>query len=392
MKRFVLLLLTALLCFSLVACDLQDLLGTAPEIVASLSVNADPESTLELCLNTHAASDGISVQLTPSDGKIYYYNSEGATPFEITDEDALRTEEKDGVTYYFYSKDGVEYAVQPYKADSDKITVVEGDNAENYYHYSTSTDNAFAITVSGDVSSLLSGTTDASNAASSYGTSFTLDTHESGFGSMALLPASFEATADGKINADAILSVPFYGQDGRVSEMIPVAGNGTYADDAFRANGAHGLRAVGTTEDGVITEVYAFILDLSLRSGTDGATISLCTGGKSTFSLPLDETVEKEQLCELLGALRLVFFDTDTLTILNTASVSAQETFLTENSVVAQLVSDGAPLALTQAVSGKHCNISVLVYMDGMQIANSAIASASHLTSAISVNLTFTDK
>ena len=70
MKRFVLLLLTALLCFSLVACDLQDLLGTAPEIVASLSVNADPESTLELCLNTHAASDGISVQLTPSDGKI----------------------------------------------------------------------------------------------------------------------------------------------------------------------------------------------------------------------------------------------------------------------------------------------------------------------------------
>ena len=134
MKRFVLLLLTALLCFSLVACDLQDLLGTAPEIVASLSVNADPESTLELCLNTHAASDGISVQLTPSDGKIYYYNSEGATPFEITDEDALRTEEKDGVTYYFYSKDGVEYAVQPYKADSDKITIVEGENAEHYYH------------------------------------------------------------------------------------------------------------------------------------------------------------------------------------------------------------------------------------------------------------------
>jgi hypothetical protein len=155
----------------------------------------------------------------------------------------------------------------------------------------------------------------------------------------------------------------------------------------------HGLRAVGIAENGVITEVYAFIVDLSFRSGTDGATISLCTDDKSVLSVPLDDSFEEERLRELLGALRIVFFDTDTLTILITASLAAQDAKTTENSIAVQLVSDGAPLALTQATAGKDCNVSLLFYLDGMQINNSGIvAAASHSMSRMTVNLTFTDK
>ena len=382
MKRFFSILVAALLCFSLVACDLNDLFGTAPEATPALSLQAYTEqgSTLEIRLNTSSTLEGESIILSNktdsafssesivSDGTVFYYyvspdqegsTLEGSLATKLTDSENIRVEEKDGVKHYFYSDGDTEYELKAYSFDSDKLGKIEGDSTTEFKYVITEPSGfgtSTAITVSGNGTSALLTST-----ASAYSNSLKLDdtTH-----TLNLLPASFAATEDGKIDANAILSVPFYGADGRVSEMIPVAATGAASDGTFRPDGSLGLRAVGAAENGNFTEIYAFIVDLSFRSATDGATISLCTDDGTAFSVPLDDTVDQSILLDLLGALRIVFFDTDTLTILNTTSLAAQQARLTEDSLVAQLSDGGIPLALTQANAGENYNVSMLVYID----------------------------
>ena len=190
-----------------------------------------------------------------------------------------------------------------------------------------------------------------------------------------LQPASFSTTSDGAITEDAMLYLPVYGADGGVENVIP----------AGCQNETAGLRAVSTQSG----EVCGFVLDLGFRSGKQDATLSLCMGDASTMTFTLRDGADESAVKNLLGALRVVFYDSETKAYLNTAEANVQNATLANGTITVTLGA-GDALALTAMGEDAECSVSLLVCLDFDDVSAAAAADVS-LIRTMSFDLTFTD-
>ena len=192
---------------------------------------------------------------------------------------------------------------------------------------------------------------------------------------IALIPAALNLTADGKINPHALLQIPLYGADGRVSDMVDSV-CGTLFDDGFRESDDLGFRAVGVSDDqGKITELYGFVMDFTLVTQEANSSVLLDSEGSKLILNGIDATYQDEKVRELLQSYRVVLFDTDTNMVLSAAAPVSDEMVRTETTVevplsVMDTMENEAHIQLT---AGNPANISALVYLDGMSLTNGMV-------------------
>lgn len=190
---------------------------------------------------------------------------------------------------------------------------------------------------------------------------------------MVLNPAALNLTAEGRIDPNAMLKIPIYGADGRVSDAMDGV-CGTLFDDGFRESEDLGFRAVGMSDNqGKITELYGFVMDFTLTTQEENSTVILDTTGSKLILDGIEPTCQDEELRDLLQSYQVVLFDTDTNTVLSTAVPVTDEMVRTETSVEVPLsmaddtMENNTHIRLT---ADSPANISTLVYLDGMSLTN----------------------
>lgn len=243
-----------------------------------------------------------------------------------------------------------------------------------------------------------------------------------------LLPAQLN-TAGLTINP---LKVPVYGTDGRVemlSDSTGIGGRKVVEDSVvnFAVDGDYGVRAVGSL-DGTATELetlYAYVVDFAFQTNAADTMLELQTeaaqriyaegsneatkGSGSTMTFEgttMDETVVQN----LLGAIRVVFFDTENGTLYGIAMLDgitsqviteATDTTPAEKSYTGELYlyeytpeltgkitmgakKDSAALCELQPNQAKA--ISALVYLDGDYVDNNDVSTdAASLTGTLNL-------
>ncbi len=151
-----------------------------------------------------------------------------------------------------------------------------------------------------------------------------------------------------------------------------------------------------------IKEIRAYVVDLSLRAQTPDTKVYLNTGELTTaqdgkiaasamsFS---SETVNTHTIQSLIGCVRIVFFDTDNLTILGEAKLDAENALLTEESVIAPLTMDDkqGTAHLFEIPANTTAKISVLIYVDSDAVSNAKISHTAVASIQSSIQLAFSD-
>jgi hypothetical protein len=151
-----------------------------------------------------------------------------------------------------------------------------------------------------------------------------------------------------------------------------------------------------------IKEVRAYVVDLSLRAQTPDTKVYLNTGELTTaqdgtvaasamsFS---SETVNTHTIQSLIGCVRIVFFDTDNLTILGEAKLDAKNALLTEESVIAPLTMDDkqGTAHLFEIPANTTAKVSVLIYVDSDAVSNAKISHTAVASIQSSIQLAFSD-
>ena len=179
-----------------------------------------------------------------------------------------------------------------------------------------------------------------------------------------------------------------------------------------------------------ITTYYGYIIDLAFRTNAANSNLMLQTsaidrvysdntsneatmghGASMSFYSPDEENFKPAQVQRLMGAIRVVFFDTATGTIIQEARLDpetavTEEKTLTDASVVNEVTMDlvlwdattnapkvdaegNADAAITALDQNKAMALSALVYLDGEKITNADVAAENRLSMTGSMNLQF---
>lgn len=213
-------------------------------------------------------------------------------------------------------------------------------------------------------------------------------------GYLSLSPISPSAlNGEDKISSESVLKIPIYGSDGRIQELAAITENGTFQNGRYVLNNRYGVRAVGIFEEGSLTESYGYILDLSFRSSQDGGYLTMLTDGEQssevTFFLRDLWHHGEERFAGLASAYRIVFFDTEALTVLATAKLDADNCTFTDDFATVGLTMEQN--SICQLSANSAFSVSVLIYLDGDKLTNADVFDARHFD-CFEMKLGFTAK
>lgn len=202
---------------------------------------------------------------------------------------------------------------------------------------------------------------------------------------------------EGMPNQSTLFEIRDYGQDGRIMGVKAISETGTYVEGAYSFNHEYGLRIAGELVNDS-PKSHACIVDLSFRSNSENAQLSLCTGEQFstvTFTQPLNIHTTTDFSIHDLTITNLLFFDTETFEILGQASTKE---LITNSSNKYQLSlcaldSDGneidGPLRLGELSKGECRRISVIIYFDGHHMTTESLYALDYLE--LSFDFIFTD-
>lgn len=167
----------------------------------------------------------------------------------------------------------------------------------------------------------------------------------------------------------------------------------------------------GTTADQTITDTYGYVLDMAFRTNAQGSHLKLQTeaanrvyageqnitqGHGSNMTFGYGDKLTFEQAKKLMQAIRVVFFDPNNGTIFGMAKLDGVNDNAADKTASANLVMDQAE-DVTDADKGKIVDlnqgeakkVSILVYLDGDNVDNSAVANDAQSGTDLKLNLQF---
>lgn len=156
-----------------------------------------------------------------------------------------------------------------------------------------------------------------------------------------------------------------------------------------------------------ITDTYGYVLDMAFRTNATGSHLQLQTdaaqrvysdsdseatrGSGSNMTFTYGSDVTQAQAKKLMEAVRVVFFDPGSGTVYATAKLGTVTT--TESDAKANLVVDtptgGTANKIVDMNQNAATKVSVLVYLDGNNIDNSAVSNAMQTGTGMKLNLQF---
>lgn len=163
-----------------------------------------------------------------------------------------------------------------------------------------------------------------------------------------------------------------------------------------------------------ISEFYGYVIDLAFRTNASQSDLLLQTtpedriytdnqneatlGKGSTMTFNTDFTAFKEsQVKSLMSHIKLVFFDTDTYTVLKYAALDATNAKKTDDGLEAniylvngdQFVTEKEDAVIKALDTNVRTNVSVLVYLDGETLTNADVAATLVKSMSGKLNLQF---
>lgn len=165
-----------------------------------------------------------------------------------------------------------------------------------------------------------------------------------------------------------------------------------------------------TAADKTITDTYGYVLDMAFRTNANGSYLKLQTagaqrvystsdseatqGGGSNMTFTYGNDVTQAQAKKLMEAVRVVFFNPEDGAVYATAKLGTVTT--TDSEAKADLVVDtptGGDADKADKIVDMNQNtatkVSVLVYLDGNNIDNSAVSNATETGTGMKLNLQF---
>ena len=204
-----------------------------------------------------------------------------------------------------------------------------------------------------------------------------------------------------------------YGEKVTGTEDAAVSWQNTEAKLAKVTNAVNGMTyEADTAADKTITDTYGYVLDMAFRTNATGSYLKLqrtaaqriyqegsnnadTLGGGSnmTFTYGGNETaVTTEQATKLMQAIRVVFFNPENGSIYATAKLGNVDTE-TPNVAKADLVveapEDGKEDKIVDMRQNEATRVSILVYLDGNSIDNSAVSNGAQTGTGMKLNLQF---
>ena len=188
----------------------------------------------------------------------------------------------------------------------------------------------------------------------------------------------------------------------------------TYLENAYTAVGSYNVGTGGGSSSTPISDFYGYIIDLAFRTNVADSNLQLQTkavdriysdntandatmGGGASMSFKSTSTAFSDTAVKsLMGCIRVVFFDTDSLKIVGYARLdpATSTTDASTGEVTMDLVmTDATGTAATDATimpltQNTVHELSVLVYLDGETITNKDVANATESMKG-SMNLQF---
>ena len=164
-----------------------------------------------------------------------------------------------------------------------------------------------------------------------------------------------------------------------------------------------------TTEAKTITDTYGYVLDMAFRTNATGSYLKLQTaatqriyqgdnnnadtqGSGSNMTFTYGDDVTAAQAEKLMKAVRVVFFNPENGNIYATAKLGDVDTDTPQvakaNLVVDPLEGDKAD-KIVEMQQNQATKVSILVYLDGGSIDNSAVSNGAQTGTAMKLNLQF---
>lgn len=227
-------------------------------------------------------------------------------------------------------------------------------------------------------------------------------------------------------SAEAAKNTPYYWSDGVIGTIANSIGNYTLVritfgglDKTIYGGKQETVTAVltansvpnatfGTTTATTITDVYGYVLDFAFRTNAATSNLQLQTeamnrvyssensdslatmgaGSTVTYTYKTGAGVTADQADVLLKAIKLVFFNPDTKAVYATGALTDINALADKATAKIELTKEDKKTitALTQNTVQK---VSVLVYMDGNSVDNTAVSATGTESGTLSLNLQF---
>ena len=206
-----------------------------------------------------------------------------------------------------------------------------------------------------------------------------------GVDSISLLPSSLNTTEyENTIDRDAFLQMPLYGADGRVNGLEPLSIFGSYVynkkgGSAFYVNGEYGLRVLGTAQNGCITDIYGFLVDVAFDTSLECVPLML---GDSYMLIECNNNADEDAIMGYISAIRIAMLDTPNGYIYKYARIDMSQLEKTAEGYKAKLqitdadgnpIDDGYIMDLYDYITP---NFSMFVYVDGESLTNCDVMAA----------------
>lgn len=273
-------------------------------------------------------------------------------------------------------KEPYEPGTEPEVVDTNTVTVKTSGSLK--VALTTGEDGKFK-----SVSQLAAGVTDNRKKNLCWGNHVDFSHSSYGLSIMCWYPAAVNYDDSNAISKESVLVVPVYGADGRVQALEPLTRNGTYSNKAFVVNHAYGVRGVGVpTDEGIFKDPYGCIVDLAFQTPQENPTLHLATGdaeGSTVRILYIPETFHVSEIMGFAGAIRIVFFDTESQAVLAHAALDCSDAEIGEEEIVFSLAPiDGddrfiTDTAITELTANETQRVSALMYIDGNYVDNASV-------------------
>lgn len=218
-----------------------------------------------------------------------------------------------------------------------------------------------------------------------------------GVDSISLLPSALNTIdKENMIDCDAFLQIPVYGADGRVNGLEPISTFGSYVynrkgGSAFYVNDNYGLRVLGTAQNGCITDMYGFLIDISFDTPLDSVPLTL---SDSYMFIECNNPVNEDAMTGYISAIRIAILDTPNGYIYKYARLDISQLEKTDDGYKAKLqitdadgnpIDDGYIMDLHNYITP---NVSMFVYVDGNEIENQDVMVA-HMGTVLGFDICF---
>lgn len=205
-----------------------------------------------------------------------------------------------------------------------------------------------------------------------------------GVDSISLLPSALNTIdRENMIDRDAFLQIPVYGADGRVNGLEPISTFGSYVynrkGSAFYVNDEYGLRVLGTAQNGCISDIYGFLIDISFDTPLDCVPLTL---SDSYMFIECNNSVNEDAIKGYIEAIRIAIIDSPNGYIYKYARLDMSQIEKTDKGYIAKIqvtdadnnpIDDGYIMDLHNYITP---NVSVFVYVDGNVINNQDVMAA----------------